>query len=34
MHEGYLLEAFRLAVLQLFLNNQMKRFAWNLYLLK
>ena len=34
MHEGYFLEAFRLAVLQLFPNNQMKSFAWNLYLLK
>ena len=34
MYEGYFLEAFGLAVLQLFPNNQMKRFAWNLYLLK
>ena len=34
MYEGYFLEAYGLAVLQLFPNNQMKRFAWNLYLLK
>ena len=34
MYEGYFLEAFGLTVLQLFSNNQMKRFAWNLYLLK
>ena len=34
MYEGYFLEAFGLTVLQLFPNNQMKRFAWNLYLLK
>ena len=34
MYEGYFLEAFVLAVLQLFPNNQMKRFTWNLYLLK
>ena len=34
MYKGYFLEAFGLAVLQLFPNNQMKRFAWHLYLLK
>ena len=34
MYKGYFLEAFGLAVLQLFPNNQMKRFAWNLYLPK